>query len=151
MTVSTNTSAQCPRCQVRRAPLPEGGWCETCGWNPAYEAQLQDLRSALAAQVLRCPTVQYGGMNQDADGSPYVWLRLGRDEWDRWVRTGAPPVPMPNPPSASNAQNAVCPYCFGPFDGQHEAAVVGDIHIIACPLHPRWLITGLPARKLSAT
>ena len=92
MTASTDVAEHCPRCRVLRAPLNTGGWCETCGFNPAYEAQLHDLRSALAAQVLRCPKIQYDGIHTDNMGFSYVRLWLSRDEWDRWVHPGERPT-----------------------------------------------------------
>ncbi len=93
MSVSTSSSEQCPRCLVHRATLNVGGWCSTCGFNPEYERQLSDLRSALAAQVLHFPTVQYDGPCLDETGWPYVRLRISRDEWDRWVHSREKTVP----------------------------------------------------------
>ena len=54
MGVSAAESEKCPRCEVLRAPLPAGGWCSTCGYNPKHEAELQHLLEFLADSSL-CP------------------------------------------------------------------------------------------------
>ena len=46
--VSTKDSEICSKCEVIRAPLPDGGWCSTCGYNPKYEAKCKELEERIS-------------------------------------------------------------------------------------------------------
>ena len=45
MCTSTNVWEICPKCKVSRGPLPTGGWCPTCGYNPKHVAEVARLRA----------------------------------------------------------------------------------------------------------
>ena len=78
MSTQTDASEKCPQCGVIRAPLCEGGWCPTCGYNPSYEAKIKDMFDFLAATSL-CEGCQKKRLERRIIATPRIQVEEERD------------------------------------------------------------------------